>query len=87
MPNSALASCLAVLATNPMDRAKTIMQLPGVGASWGENMREVTMNMVKKEGALRGLYRGLPVAMVRESSKNVFRIGLFLPGAEGDTHG
>jgi cAMP-dependent protein kinase regulator len=79
MPNSALASCLAVLATNPMDRAKTIMQLPGVGASWGKNMREVTMNMVKKEGALRGLYRGLPVAMVRESSKNVFRIGLFLP--------
>ena len=26
-----------------------------------------------------GLYRGLPVAMVREASKNMFRIGLFAP--------
>ena len=77
MPNAAAASCVAVLVTNPMDRAKTLMQLPGAGAAWGKNMREVMMNMVKKEGALRGPYRGLPVAMVRESSKNVFRIGLF----------
>ena len=33
----------------------------------------------EQEGVLPGLYRGLPVAMVRESSKNMFRIGLFRP--------
>ena len=80
MPNAAAASCVAVLFTNPMDRAKTLMQLPGAaGARWGSSMREVVTNMVRREGALRGPYRGLPVAMVRESSKNVFRIGLFAP--------
>ena len=79
LPNSAVASCASVLVTNPMDRAKTLMQLPGSSASWGNNMGEVVRNMVRKEGALRGPYRGLPVAMARESSKNIFRIGLFAP--------
>jgi|TARA_B100000073_G_scaffold48863_1_gene36030 cAMP-dependent protein kinase regulator len=79
LPNSAVASCLAVTVTNPMDRAKTLMQLPGASAAWGKNMREVLVNMARKEGTLRGPYRGLPVAALRESSKNVFRIGLFMP--------
>ncbi|CEF97119.1 RmlC-like jelly roll fold [Ostreococcus tauri] len=79
LPNSAVASCVSVLVTNPMDRAKTLMQLPGSAKTWGKSMREVVKNMVQKEGALRGPYRGLPVAMARESSKNVFRIGLFAP--------
>jgi len=77
MPNAVIASCAAVLVTNPMDRAKTLMQLPGASAAWGQNMSEVMINRVRKEGLFRGPYRGLPVALVRESSKNVFRIGLF----------
>ena len=64
LPNSAVASCLAVTVTNPMDRAKTLMQLPGASAAWGKNMREVLVNMARKEGTLRGPYRGLPLSLI-----------------------
>ena len=58
LPNSAVASCLAVTVTNPMDRAKTLMQLPGASAAWGKNMREVLVNMARKEGrAARAVQR------------------------------
>jgi len=66
-----------VLGTNPMDRAKTLTQLPG--KKYGKNVVECLRTVCKQEGVMRGLYRGLPVAMVRESSKNMFRIGLFGP--------
>ena len=40
---------------------------------------EALTKVCKQEGLLPGLYRGLPVAMMREASKNMFRIGLFTP--------
>ena len=60
-----------------MDRAKTLTQLPG--GEYGKNMTVALRRVCQQEGLLPGLYRGLPVAMVRESSKNMFRIGLFGP--------
>ena len=60
-----------------MDRAKTLTQLPG--NKYGKDMVDALRMVCKQEGTLPGLYRGLPVAMVRESSKNMFRIGLFAP--------
>ena len=60
-----------------MDRAKTLTQLPG--GKYGSDMVDALRLVCKQEGLLPGLYRGLPVAMVRESSKNMFRIGLFAP--------
>jgi len=77
IPNAGLASCLAVCGTNPMDRAKTLTQLPDGG--YGKNIAEALRKVCKEEGVMPGLYRGLPVAMVREASKNMFRIGLFGP--------
>lgn len=79
IPNACVASALAVMCTNPMDRAKTIQQLPGIGEKFGKGTFEVIRNMAKREGALRGPYRGLPSAVAREASKNMFRIGLFAP--------
>jgi len=72
-----VASCLAVCGTNPMDRAKTLTQLPG--GAYGRNIADALRTVCREEGVLPGLYRGLPVAMVREASKNMFRIGLFTP--------
>ena len=60
-----------------MDRAKTLTQLPG--NKYGKDMVDALRLVCKQEGLLPGLYRGLPVAMIRESSKNMFRIGLFAP--------
>ena len=75
--DAGLASCLAVTGTNPMDRAKTLTQLPG--GKYGGDMVHALRLVCKQEGLLPGLYRGLPVAMLREASKNMFRIGLFAP--------
>ena len=60
-----------------MDRAKTLTQLPG--GAYGRNVVEALRAVCREEGLMPGLYRGLPVAMVREASKNMFRIGLFTP--------
>ena len=78
IPNACVASAIAVCCTNPMDRAKTLQQLPGKN-NWGESSFEVVRNMAKREGFLAGPYRGLPSAVAREASKNMFRIGLFTP--------
>jgi solute carrier family 25 protein 34/35 len=78
IPNACVASALAVCCTNPMDRAKTLQQLPGKN-NWGESSFEVIRNMAKREGLIAGPYRGLPSAVAREASKNMFRIGLFTP--------
>jgi hypothetical protein len=58
-----------------MDRAKTLTQLPDGG--YGKNIAEALRKVCKEEGVMPGLYRGLPVAMVREASKNMFRIGTY----------
>ena len=63
--------------TNPMDRAKTLTQLPG--GAYGKNIADALRAVCREEGLVPGLYRGLPVAAVREASKNMFRIGLFAP--------
>ena len=42
-------------------------------------MADALRKVCEQEGVRGGLYRGLPVAMVREASKNMFRIGLFAP--------
>mmetsp|Transcript_8832 Transcript_8832/g.32557 ORF Transcript_8832/g.32557 Transcript_8832/m.32557 type:complete len:551 (-) Transcript_8832:532-2184(-) len=74
--NAGVASMLAAPVTNPLDRAKTLLQMPN--RRFGSTMTSALSSMVRTEGP-SGLFRGLPAAMLRESSKNCVRIGLFKP--------
>ena len=77
---SALAPALAAILTNPADVAKTRLNMmlelqPGsVRVSVLECLRQIHA----AEG-VAGLQRGLSFVLVRESSKNAFRLGLFEP--------
>ncbi|KAG0254634.1 Mitochondrial oxaloacetate carrier protein [Actinomortierella ambigua] len=92
---SAIAPSLAVLFTNPFDTVKVRLQLQGevvktrVPGSHGKEVLKVTekvytssMDCLQKtfrhEG-MRGLQKGLFPAILKESSKNIFRLGLYDP--------
>jgi len=72
---SGLGPMTAVLFTNPADVAKVRMQMPGLNYS---GMADCMRKTFDKEG-FSGLNAGLKGAIIREGSKNVFRIGLFQP--------
>ena len=78
--SSALAPALAAVVTNPADVAKTRLNMmlelqPGrVHTSVIECLRGIHAT----EG-IAGLQRGLSFVLVREASKNAFRLGLFEP--------
>jgi Ca2+-binding EF-hand superfamily protein len=78
---SAVAPALAVLFTNPFDTAKVRLQLQGEKGSQGRvysNSWDCLIKTFKNEG-IRGLQRGLTPAILREGSKNIFRIGMYEP--------
>lgn len=80
---SAAGPACAAVFTNPMDVAKTRMQLSGELTKRGEpraynNMFDCMAKTYKNEG-LQGLQRGLSCSVVREASKCSFRLGLYQP--------
>lgn len=79
MATSALAPALAAIVTNPADVAKTRLNMerelqPGRIGSVISCWRRI----YHAEG-VTGLQRGLSFVLVRESSKNAFRLGLYDP--------
>jgi len=78
---SSSAPMLAVLFTNPFDTAKVRLQLQGqthAGQKIYRNSLDAMWKIGRNEG-LRGLQQGITPAILREGSKNLFRIGMFEP--------
>ncbi|KAJ3182092.1 hypothetical protein HDU87_000439 [Geranomyces variabilis] len=86
---SALAPAVAVIFTNPFDTAKVRLQLQGerlrqaakAGAPTEvayKNSFDTIYKIYVNEG-YKGLQKGLTPAILREGSKNLFRIGMFDP--------
>ncbi len=74
----------AAVLTNPFDVAKVRMQLQGEGGSKAKiytNSFQCIFKTWQAEGIV-GIQRGLAASMLREGSKNFFRIGLFHPALE-----
>lgn len=74
-------ACAAVL-SNPFDVAKVRMQLQGEASSGGRKAFSSVFDCMVKTGqneGIRGLQKGLTASIIREGSKNFFRIGLFHP--------
>ena len=75
----------AAIFTNPFDVAKVRMQLQGEAQSGGARAYSGSVDCIWKtfqsEG-LAGTQRGLLASVLREGSKNFFRIGLFHPVLE-----
>ncbi|KAG0230186.1 Mitochondrial oxaloacetate carrier protein [Actinomortierella wolfii] len=92
---SAIAPSLAVLFTNPFDTVKVRLQLQGEVVKTripGSNGKEVVKVSEKvytssldclqktfRHEGMRGLQKGLFPAILKESSKNIFRLGLYDP--------
>ncbi|KAF9329897.1 hypothetical protein BG006_007109 [Podila minutissima] len=92
---SALAPSMAVLFTNPFDTVKVRLQLQGEFVKTrepGRNGKEVVRVSEKvykssldclqktfRHEGMRGLQKGLFPAILKESSKNIFRLGLYDP--------
>ena len=80
---SAAGPALACVFTNPADVAKTRLAMErelmpmGAPRAYG-GVTDCLVRLWRNEG-LGGLQRGLRLAMVREGSKNTFRIGLYEP--------
>ena len=80
---SALAPAIAAIATNPADVAKTRLNMerelqPAGAPQRYSGMLDCISKLWRAEG-LAGVQRGLGFAIVREASKNSFRIGLYEP--------
>lgn len=74
-------ACAAVF-SNPFDVAKVRMQLQGEASSGGKRAFNGLWECLWKTGqteGIRGLQKGLVASVIREGSKNFFRIGLFHP--------
>ncbi|CAG8606137.1 2243_t:CDS:2 [Paraglomus occultum] len=84
----ALAPSMAVVFTLPFDTVKVRMQLQGEVKATGNTVKvsnkvyknsfDCLVKTFKYEG-LRGLEKGLAPSILKESSKNVFRLGLYDP--------
>lgn len=80
---SSAGASLAVLFTNPLDVAQTRLKLqnellPPSAPRAYRDTRACLVDTFRVQG-VGGLQRGLPLAIVRESSKNFFRLGLYDP--------
>ncbi|KAJ3074579.1 hypothetical protein HDU98_010856 [Podochytrium sp. JEL0797] len=90
---SALAPAIAVIFTNPFDTAKVRLQLQGqrsksiksgvlkaapAEAVVYKNSFDAIYKILKHEG-VRGIQKGLFPAILKEGSKNFFRIGMYDP--------
>ncbi|KAI9343726.1 mitochondrial carrier domain-containing protein [Zopfochytrium polystomum] len=78
---SALSPAVAVIFTNPFDTAKVRLQLQkksGAGEKVYKNTFDTLAKIFRNEG-VKGLQKGLTPAVLREGSKNLFRIGMYDP--------
>ncbi|KAI8849426.1 mitochondrial carrier domain-containing protein [Chytridium lagenaria] len=86
---SALSPAVAVIFTNPFDTAKVRLQLQGQRLKQSQlqgkpeplvykNTFDTLYKISRNEG-LGGLQKGLTPAILREGSKNLFRIGMYDP--------
>jgi solute carrier family 25 protein 34/35 len=80
---SALAPAIAVVFTNPFDTVKVRLQLQGQAGNTPAKIKylgttDAITKIFKNEG-IKGLQKGLTPAILREGSKNFFRIGMFDP--------
>lgn len=82
MTISAISPAIAAIFTNPFDVAKTRLQMQNeltrTELKVYKNPIDCLIKTWRAEG-IKGLQRGLGIAMVRESSKCFFRIGLYEP--------
>ena len=83
MATSAIAPAMAALVTNPADVAKTRLNMdrelqPANAPRRYRGILDCWRQTYSSEG-VAGLQRGLGFVLVRESSKNAFRIGLYEP--------
>ena len=80
---SAAAPAMATVVTNPFDVAKTRLnmdrELQAASAPSRYNGVADCLRKIYRRDGVAGLQRGLGFVVVRESSKNAFRIGLFEP--------
>ena len=79
---AAAGPALACIITNPADVAKTRLNLERELQSTEMSRTTGSIHKMRQTYAaegLSGLQRGLRLAMVREASKNTFRIGLYQP--------
>jgi hypothetical protein len=86
---SAIAPAIAVIVTNPFDTIKVRLQLQGEtvqrltpeqrsSSKVYHNSLDAFKKIFQNEGIL-GLQKGLTPAILREGSKNLFRIGMYDP--------
>ena len=77
---SAAGPAIACIFTNPLDVAKTRLNMERElqASHKTSGVFNVLQRTAQSEG-VSGLQRGLKLAMVREASKNTFRIGLYQP--------
>jgi len=68
---------LAVIITNPFDTAKVRLQLQQSQGIYRNSLH--CLYQIWKHEGLRGLQKGLFPAILREGSKNIFRLGCFEP--------
>ena len=87
---SAAGPAVACLATNPADVARTRLSLDAALQDASQKQYRGAVDCIRKtwvEEGFTGVQRGLRFAMVREASKNSFRIGLFEPLLQAQTGG
>mmetsp|Transcript_3710 Transcript_3710/g.5395 ORF Transcript_3710/g.5395 Transcript_3710/m.5395 type:complete len:102 (+) Transcript_3710:505-810(+) len=88
MGSAGMGAAVAVLFSNPMEVAKTRLQMqnelsrdkPRVYGS----VFDVLQKTWKREG-IRGVQRGLTISILRDGSKCCFRLGLYEPILRKDT--
>eukprot|EP01104_Vermistella_antarctica_P019507 TRINITY_DN767_c0_g1_i1.p1 TRINITY_DN767_c0_g1~~TRINITY_DN767_c0_g1_i1.p1 ORF type:complete len:516 (+),score=80.60 TRINITY_DN767_c0_g1_i1:350-1897(+) len=79
---SSTAPMIAVVATNPFDVAKVRMMLQQSPKDGTARVYKNSLHCIRKVGSKEGilaLEKGLATAMLREGSKNFFRIGFYQP--------
>ncbi|CAK0799212.1 unnamed protein product [Prorocentrum cordatum] len=86
------ASCLAEVVTMPVDVVKTRLQMDGAGATRAyRGSLDCAAQLVRSEGP-GALFKGLPPALLRQSTYGSMRYGLYAPirdisGAAGGRRG
>jgi len=74
-----IASCVAETVTMPVDVVKTRMQMDGASASRQySSSLDCAMKLMRSEGP-QALWRGLPPALIRQSTYGSMRYGLYAP--------
>mmetsp|Transcript_48798 Transcript_48798/g.145799 ORF Transcript_48798/g.145799 Transcript_48798/m.145799 type:complete len:303 (+) Transcript_48798:78-986(+) len=74
-----MASCIAEVVTMPVDVVKTRLQMDGAGkVQRYSGSLDCAMKLARSEGP-QALFRGLPPALLRQSTYGSLRYGLYMP--------